>query len=117
MKLPFFADEKGIDQGAGTSRELTVENQVEPLRARSLNELSARKAYTYKIQWESMPIDVMEKLELAESKKQAGNFRGLKLAIAKKLVSDYETWREKNPGHSKTPGSVIYRDITNQVKP
>lgn len=66
-----------------------------------------------------MPQATLKKLDQANGAKVMASPKdvsALKLAIAKKVVSNYLNFREANPGSNLSPGREVYKNITLQVK-
>jgi len=76
------------------------------------------QSFHFRIRWSDIPLNVYDNLKKVDSKKEMANpddEQALKLAIAKKLVSSYISYREERPGSQLTPGRKVYENVTEQV--
>lgn len=84
---------------------------------RSLNNLLS-ETYTFTVRWSSMPQETLKKLEASELLKvraDPDDEGELRLALVKKVKSDYKAFKERHPGRQKHPGMTIYKSVTDQV--
>lgn len=99
-----------------------IENVTQTTSAvlRSIENVTADPAiFTFTVPWGQMPKETMTKLNNAKEKKEKANpadIEALKLAIAKKLKSAYESHKEVYPGQQKHPGRKVYELVTSQVR-
>lgn len=99
-----------------------IENVTQTTSAvlRSIENVTADPAtFTFTVPWGQMPKETMTKLNNAKEKKEKANpadIEALKLAIAKKLKSAYESHKEVYPGQQKHPGRKVYESVTSQVR-
>lgn len=79
---------------------------------------SQTNTFAFRVKWSDIPKKVYDNLKEAEKKKEMAHPEdeaALKLAISKKLVSSYVSFREGMPGSQLSPGRAVYKDVTEQV--
>ena len=102
---------------SGTQNTLDARQTLRPSVSHQLRE--GDNVFRFTVPWDSLPHDVITRLDENEKSKTLAfqsDRNELKLSKAKKLVSEFNDFKETHPGQNKHPGKVIYESVKFQVR-
>lgn len=74
--------------------------------------------YEFTVRWSSLPkasLDSLHAKEVMLKQATPDEESELRIAIANKLITDYNAFKDTHPGLQKHPGLTIYKSVTDQV--